>query len=121
MNGPSVEAQNALDFIARREGIAVDNLLVVADFERAAPLLGRTFQAVTVLDSANSRTFDLLVDRRSGQMEERAAIEQAEQQARQRKYGKLEPALYDRLQSMQEDDRITVLIWTIAGPAIGRG
>jgi subtilisin family serine protease len=113
--GPSEEARRALAFIAQREAIAAGDLLVVTDFERAAPLLGRAFQAVTIFDSAKGRSFDLLVDRQSGQFEERADIERAEQQARWSQYGRLEPALYDRLQELKDDDTLTVLLWTAAG------
>jgi len=114
--GPSAEAQKALAFIAQREGIRVQKLAIVNEFRREAPLLGRTFQAVTILDTESDRFFQVLVDLKSGQVEERAAIEEAEEQHHRAKYGKLQPALYERLQQMREDEMITVTIWVVAPP-----
>ncbi len=43
-------------------------------------------------------------------------IERAEEQARHARYGKLQPALYERLQGMQDNERVTVMIWAAAKP-----
>jgi len=59
--GPSVEAQKALVYLAQREKIAPENLVIVNEFRRKAPLLGRTFQAVTILDTESGRFFQVLV------------------------------------------------------------
>jgi len=112
--GPSVEAQKALAYLAQREKIAPENLVIVNEFRREAPLLGRTFQAVTVLDTESGRFFQVLVDLDSGQVEDREAIEEAEEERHHAKYGKLQPALYERLQIMREDEMVTVTIWVIA-------
>lgn len=49
--GPSIAARKALAYLAQRERTALENLVIVNEFRREAPLLGRTFQAVTVLDT----------------------------------------------------------------------
>ncbi len=114
--GPSVEAQKALAYLARREGIAPENLVVVNEFRREAPLLGRTFQAVTVLDLESGRFFQVLVDLNNGQVQDRAAVEEAEEERHRAQYGKLQPALYERLQAMRGDETVTVTIWVSAPP-----
>ncbi len=114
--GPSAEAQKALVFIAQREGIRVEQLVVVNEFRRESPLLGRTFQAVTVLDLESGRFYQLLVDRNNGQVEEGATVEAAEAQQRHARYGKLQPALYERLQTMRDDEMTKVTIWVVAAP-----
>ncbi|NJO84226.1 MAG: VCBS repeat-containing protein [Blastochloris sp.] len=79
-------------------------------------MLQRSFTGLTLLDSGSNRFFELLVDRNTGQVEERASIESLEDSAHTAKYGKLEPALYDRLQGMQDAETVTVQIWTVAAP-----
>ncbi len=112
--GPSTEAQKALVFIAQRESIRAEQLVVVNEFRREAPLLGRTFQAVTVLDLESGRFYQLLVDRSSGQVEEQATVEAAEEQRHRAQYGKLQPVLYERLQAMEDDEVVTVILWAVA-------
>ena len=53
----SPEAQHALMVIAQREQIPPQNLRVVHDFQRPAPLLSRSFQAVVLLDQQSGRIF----------------------------------------------------------------
>lgn len=113
---PSTEAQHAIAYLAQREGIPPENLIVVNEFERQAALLQRSFTGLTLLDSGSNRFFELLVDRNTGQVEERASIEAIENSAHTAKYGKLEPALYDRLQGMQDTETVTVQVWMLAMP-----
>ncbi len=68
-SGSSPEAQKALAYVAAREGIAIHNLAIVNEFRREAPLLKRTFQAITVLDLKSGHFFPVLVDHYSGQVE----------------------------------------------------
>lgn len=114
--GTSLEAQKAQVYLAQREKIAPENLVIVNEFRRKALLLGQTFQAVTVLDTESNRFFQVLVDLDSGQVEDRTAIEEAEEQHHRAKYGKLQPALYERLQAMREYETVTVTIWVAAPP-----
>lgn len=113
-SGPSAEAQKALAFIAQREGVPVERLVVVNEFRREAALLGRTFQAITVLDLESGHFYQVLVDVNSGQVEERAAVEEAEAQRYRAQYGKLQPALYERLQTMRDEETVRVTIWVVA-------
>lgn len=112
--GPSAEAHKALAFIAQQEGVPVERLVVVNEFRREAALLGRTFQAVTVLDLESGHFYQVLVDLNSGQVEERAVVEEAEERHYRAEYGKLQPALYERLQTMRDEEMIRVTIWVVA-------
>jgi hypothetical protein len=47
-------------------------------------------------------------------------IEQAAQQAQQARYGKLEPALFDRLQTMKPNDEVKIAIWVAGKPRRSR-
>ena len=44
------------------------------------------------------------------------AVERAEQEAHRARYGKLEPALFERLKTMKDDDEVTVAVWVAGGP-----
>lgn len=113
--GPSAEALKALAHIAKREKIPGQDLAVVNDYRQEYPLSRRTFQVVTVLDMRSGRFFDLLVDLSNGRIEEDiAAIQAAEERAYRARYGKLQPALYERLQTMCDDDTVPIAVW-IAG------
>lgn len=112
--GPSAEARKALAFIGQREKIPVEQLAIVNEFKLEAPLLGRAFQAVTVLDLKSGHFYQLFVDLTSGQVEERVAIEAVEVQQRRARYGKFQPALYERLQTMRDDEMVKVTIWVVA-------
>lgn len=86
---PATEAQQAVVQLAQREEITPETLVIVNEFRRDAPLLGRRFQAITILDTKSERFFQVLVDLASGQVEDRTAIEEAEAQRQLAQYGKL--------------------------------
>jgi len=116
--GPSQAAQGALAYIAHREGISADVLKVVADHPTEYPNLDRQFQVVTVLDTRpQGQAYKLLVDLRSGRVEEDvSALQAAEARAHQIHYGKLQPALYERLQLLNDGETLPVAIWIAASP-----
>jgi hypothetical protein len=115
-SSPSPEAQQALLFIAQREGISIKDLLVANELRSEAPLLARSFQAVTVLDRVSGRSFQVLVDHSTQQVEDWTAIKAQQEQAYQAKYGKLQPDLYEHLEQIQDTDVVTVTIFIIAEP-----
>lgn len=116
--GPSEAAQTALAYIANREGIPVDTLRVVDDHPTEYPNLGRQFQVVTVLDTRpQGQVYKLLVDLQSGHIEEDiSALLAAEARAHQSRYSKLQPALYQRLQNLKDDETLPAAIWVAASP-----
>jgi hypothetical protein len=121
LDQPSPAAQKALAFLAQRERIPLEELVVVSEFRREALPLKRSFQAVTLVHNRpNGRFYHLLVDRQTGTVENLETIEQAEQQASRAKYGKLQPELAERLQTMSDTDTATVMIWAADRPGLNR-
>jgi hypothetical protein len=111
---PSEWAQQALKFVAARHNIPLDKLLIVNEHERSFPLTGRKFRAFTVLDTRTSQSpsYSFLIDIATGKIEEDvAAVRAAEDAASSNKYGKLQPALYDRLQQVTDDTVLPIAIW----------
>jgi len=109
---PSPQARIALQHIADREGIPLANLLIANEHPCGFPLLGRQFVALTIFDQVGHRSFKLLVDLKDGNVvDDVAAMEQAEAEASRANYGKLQPALYERLQTVDDKEELPVAIW----------
>jgi hypothetical protein len=110
--GPSQAALAARDHLAQSQGIPVESLVIVNEQRTQYPNLGCTFQAVTLLDiRPKGRFYGLLVDLNDGTViEDVDSIEAAEERARVEKYSKLQPELYERLQTMRDEERVTVMI-----------
>lgn len=115
---PSDAARKAMAYIAKREGIPIESLDIVADHRSDYLALGRQFQVVTVLDTRpQGQVYKLMVDLRDGRVEEDiSALLAAEAQAHQSRYGKLQPTLYERLQGLKDDDTLPVAVWMSASP-----
>lgn len=106
------QARTALQYIAKREDIPLDNLLITHQHRRGYPLLGRQFMAFTIFDRAARRDFYLLIDLDDGSVvNDVVSVEQAEAEARRAKYGKLHPLLYERLQTADDEEVLRVAIW----------
>jgi hypothetical protein len=108
----------ALEHIAEREGIPVENLIVANQHKREYAALGKAFWAVTALENnKDGKWYTVMIDLADGSfVDDVEAVEQAEEQARQTKYGKLEPALYERLKTMQPEDKVPVAVWIAGAP-----
>lgn len=111
---PSAVGQRALQYVADRNKISVTDLIVVSEHTRDYPLTGQSFQAVTLLDRKTNRVFKLLVDPEGKTvLEDVTAVEQTERDAHQVKYGRMEPRLYEQLQTMKDDEMVDVAIWMV--------
>jgi hypothetical protein len=111
---PALEAHAriALQYIANREDVPLDNLLIAHQHRREYPLLERKFMAFTIFDRTACRDFHLLVNLKDGSVvDDVEAIERAEAEARRAKYGKLHPLLYERLQTADDKEVLPVAIW----------
>jgi hypothetical protein len=96
-------------------------LQVVADQEQIYPFSNRNFRYVAILDTSKEegKEYVVLVDRASGQIvEDLAAVQGAEAEAYRAKYGRLHPALYDRLQQVGDNDVLPIAIWAAPNPEI---
>ncbi len=114
---PSQAAQKALAYLSQREGIPLSSLVIATDHGAEYTNTERKFQVVTLLDTRpGGKFYDLLVDLSTGNViEDIASIWAAEDHAGAEKYGKLDQDLFERLQTMQDNDIVTVMIWVIPG------
>jgi hypothetical protein len=119
---PSAEAQVALRYVSERYGIPKEQLDVVNEHRLEYAELGRAFRAFSLFDPIGRRYFQLLVDLKDHTVvEDIVAIDQAEAGAARKKYGKLEPSLYERFQTIQDNDVVAVTIRMVGGSRLGTG
>ena len=111
-------AQKGLVYISEREDIPTEALIIAADHPTEYPASGRKFQVVTLIDTRRGgQVYKLLVDLTNGQIEEDiSTLLSTEIQIHQTRYGKLDPALYKRLQALKDDDLVPVAIWMTTQP-----
>jgi hypothetical protein len=102
----SEAAQRGLAYISKRENIPIEALTIAADHLTEYPALGQKLQVVTLLDTRpGGQVYKLLVNLADSQIEEDiSALLAAEARAHQVRYGKLEPALHERLQTLENVD-----------------
>lgn len=108
---PSEAARKALTYVAQYEGIPTEVLSIVADHPTEYPALGQRFQVVILMDNRpEGQVYKLLVDLSNGRVEEDiSTLLAAEGEARQARYGKLQPALFERLQILKNNRHYTDL------------
>ena len=110
----SPEAEIALRYIAEREGIAVEQLEVAGEEPITFRFLAKHYTYVTLLhlQKETSQLYSILVDPITKAIEpDYNAIKALERAAHFDRYGKLEPALYDRLQKLTDEEEVLVAIW----------
>jgi hypothetical protein len=108
---PPPETRIALDYIATREGIPVEHLFPVNQHQREYGALGKTFWYVKALDRKSHHMYTAMVDLSDQSTVELEDIERAQREALEVKYGKLEPQLYELLQTKGPDDEVNVAVW----------
>lgn len=115
---PSHEAEVALRYVAERYGTPVDEWVVANEHRREYKEIGRAFQAFSLLRrSGDQRFVSLMVDLEDyAVVEDAQAIEQLEREAYQKRYGKLDPVLYQRLQDAADTELVEVAIWIAGRP-----
>ena len=108
---PPPETRIALDYIGTREGIPVERLFPVNQHQREYGALGKTFWYVKALDRESHHIYTAMVDLSDQSPVELEDIERAQREALEVKYGKLEPQLYELLQTKGPDDEVNVAAW----------
>lgn len=105
----------ALHYLAEQREVASETLLIEQEHPRSYPLLGREFMAFTILDTNDGQAFVLLVDTATDEVvDDLATMEQANGEAHFARYGKLDPALYERLQTVDETTQLPVALWVVS-------
>ncbi|HEY4761225.1 MAG TPA: hypothetical protein VIH42_11650 [Thermoguttaceae bacterium] len=111
---PSTESRIARDYIAAQYGLPAERLVASDEHRRHYPELGRMFVALSLFDPVSNRAFKPMVDLKDHSVIENVdTIEKAEAEAAFKKYGKLEPALYERLQHAADNDLTRLLCFAI--------
>lgn len=105
------------EYFATKLGIPASSIAIVTDHIAEYPNLGRQFQVVSVMDTrTEGKFYNVLVDLFTEEViEDISSVWEAEEQAKIDLYGKLHVELYERLQTMQDSESVTVTIW-IAAP-----
>jgi hypothetical protein len=110
----SPAAAFAVQFVAGREGIPVEKLQVAGEEEMIFPTLEQSFVYVTVFEIGSEpfRAFSLLVNPVTEQIEEDLnAVRARENSAYYERYGKFTLELYERLQTVDDDEPISISVW----------
>ena len=112
----SSQAEIALKYIADHKGIPLTNLVVSNEYLHHFPMLGQQFAAFKIFDWKERRSFGLLVNMVDNSVVENTVkIEQAEAEAYRSKYGKLQPVLYERLQTAKKTETFPIAVWVGGG------
>lgn len=113
----SEAAEIALGYIAEQEGLPATELQVVGEETLVFPNLERTYILVTIIHDQPEafRSFSVLVDPDTGEVEPDVnQIRADDEAAYQAKYGKLDPGLYEHLQTAADGQLIPIAIWATA-------
>ncbi len=115
ISSPDV-AKLAIEYISRKYSLPVDVLSVLTQRPAEYQYLGGTFEAIVVQDtSPYGRVFKTLVDMSSGEVtEDVSGLRQQKQNAKQARYGKLEPRLHEKLETLNESDKLPVIVWLVS-------
>jgi subtilisin family serine protease len=103
-------AVKALKFVSQSYKIPEENLVIATDFVRNSKSLATTFQAVSIFNQETGEFYELFVDHNSETIEERATVQQREFSEDYARYGKMEAALFEKLQTLSSKDLVPVII-----------
>jgi hypothetical protein len=103
-------ASRVLALVAQREKTAVNQLEIVSGVLEHYPLIRQMVWRGKVAHAGLGEAYEVAADMR-GRPVDIEALEQAEAQAREARYGKLEPAFFHWLQTRQPGENVRVLLW----------
>jgi Subtilase family len=107
-------AQVAVQYVTTKYGVPVQDLFPSDEEAVAFPLLGRKATYITLVYAQATTTtlYSMLVDPATQAIEEDVnAVLNAQRAAYNAKYGKLTPALYERLQAISDTETLPIAIW----------
>lgn len=99
----------ALKAVAEREGVPVQDLELANAVSPKFPLLGKTVTAFKFLDKRNGKMYGIVMDG-NGQVVDIERLQAEESAAHAARYGRLDPALAERLATAPADEPIDVFI-----------
>lgn len=103
----------ARNYIAQQHNLPSDMLEVAAPYYATFPNLGRNYVNLAVVDRrGGGRTYRILIDPVTLEIgSDVGAIKRADEEAYIARYGKMDSALYRRLQVAEPDEEIAIAIW----------
>lgn len=109
---PDFPKEVMLAHIAEREKVPPDQLEIISVINISSPVLNQKFWLVKVIDPVSQNSYGTLYDPISGEyFESIFDLERAESQVKYSRWGKLDEALFEHVQSMQPDETVPVAIW----------
>jgi len=114
---PKVDMTNeyrALRYVSESRAIPIEQLSIVAKNLLNFQLTGRKVYSARIFDGESFQ--DVYVDENGNIIDNVEMIEDEEQKAVSQKYGKLEPDLFDLLQTMDPDELVSCSIWSKCSP-----
>ncbi len=99
-----------LALVAQREKVAMNQLEIVSGILEHYPLTGQMVWRAKAARGGQGETYEVATDLQ-GKPVNIEVLEQAEAQAREARYGKLEPAFFYLLQTRQPEENVRVLLW----------
>ncbi|NMG83354.1 MAG: S8 family serine peptidase [Methanosarcinales archaeon] len=106
----SENAKKALKHIAKTQSISEEQLEIVNEGQATFPLTKEILWAGKLLDKKSGKVYGAYIDE-NGNIADFKKAKEKEDKTHKDKYGRLEPALYEKLQDMNSDDKIEVGIW----------
>ncbi len=117
----SEDVQRALEYVTQRYGLSLASLRIAYQSPAIYPLTDHSYLCVLVEDTASGKEYGVAVDLKTKATMSNEEMETLEREARVARYGKLEPALYERLQGLGDEETLPVAIWIAAGPGQSQG
>jgi hypothetical protein len=96
--------------VFQHHGRPVGLLEAINEYEMLLPLTSQTVRVVTILDKETDHIFLVAVNLENGETKDLVEAKADEMAAREMKYGKLDPMLYERLDGQPGEFEICVLI-----------
>jgi len=97
----------AMNYISEKYDIPKEDLMILGETNATYRLIDENIWCAKILDKENHKIYGISIDE-SGKIVNESKYQEKELNS---KYGKLEPTLYEKLQMMEDKDRVEVVIW----------
>ncbi len=106
----SAAEQRLLEVAARNQGLAASELQLLDSTTVELPLTNRTVTAAKIVNPRDENVSAASIDER-GEEVDLALLKEEEERAYVAKYGKLDPALHQRVQGLRSAEKVKVAFW----------
>jgi hypothetical protein len=106
----SATEQRLLEVASRNQGVAAAELQLLNSTTVHLPLTDRVVNTAKIISTRDENILATSIDER-GEEVDLALLKQEEERAYVAKYGKLDPALYNRVQGLRSAERVKVAFW----------